>query len=332
VKIGQIKIDNFIVGIAIVVAVAFIFPHGTQEPYAGTLDLIARIGISLIFFFYGLKLSVIQLVQGLKNWKLHVLIQLTTFLFFPLLILSFYPFVVSDELSKSLFLGFLFLAALPSTVSSSVVMVSIAKGNLPAAIFNASISGLIGIAVTPLWMGLFIQKSGSTIPLSDVYTTLLFEILLPVIVGLLLQPLFGTVVQRFRKQLTLFDKSVILLIIYKSFAVSFENKIFTAVSYTQLLLILLAVIVLFYVVFFFTGFISKKLTISYPDQTTAQFCGTKKSLVHGTVFSKILFTSSGALGIILLPLMLFHAFQIIATSIIAEKRGREQNFSPKEPS
>ncbi|GAL78303.1 sodium/bile acid symporter family [Algibacter lectus] len=51
--------------------------------------------------------------------------------------------------------GVLFLAALPSTVSSSVVMVSMAKGNIPAAIFNASISGIIGVALTPLWMGAF---------------------------------------------------------------------------------------------------------------------------------------------------------------------------------
>jgi solute carrier family 10 (sodium/bile acid cotransporter), member 7 len=330
VKIGQIKIDNFIVAIATIVIIAFFFPQGTQEPFVGILDLIARIGISLIFFFYGLKLSIRQLVQGLKNWKLHVLIQFTTFLFFPFLILSFYPIVATNELSKSLFLGFLFLAALPSTVSSSVVMVSIAKGNLPAAIFNASISGLIGIAVTPLWMGVFIQQAGSSIPWGDVYTTLLIEILIPVIIGLMLQPLLGAQVKRFSKQLTLFDKSIILLIIYKSFAISFDNHFFSAVSYTNLLFLLLAVIVLFYTVFFFTGFISKKLNISFPDQTTAQFCGTKKSLVHGTVFSKILFSSSSSLGIILLPLMLFHAFQIIATSIIAEKRGREKNFSTKE--
>ncbi|NCU02776.1 MAG: bile acid:sodium symporter, partial [Chitinophagaceae bacterium] len=54
---------------------------------------------------------------------------------------------------------------------------------------------------------------------------------------------------------------------------------------------------------------------------TAQFCGTKKSLVHGTVFSKILFPASMPTGIILLPLMLFHAMQIFIISIIASKLG-----------
>lgn len=53
--------------------------------------------------------------------------------------------------------GRLFLATLPSTVSSSVVMVSIAGGNMAAAIFNASVSSLIGVFVTPLWMGIFLE-------------------------------------------------------------------------------------------------------------------------------------------------------------------------------
>ena len=38
-------------------------------------------------------------------------------------------------------------------------MVSIAKGNVPSAIFNASISGLIGIFATPMLMQPFLENS-----------------------------------------------------------------------------------------------------------------------------------------------------------------------------
>jgi sodium/bile acid cotransporter 7 len=73
-----------------------------------------------------------------------------------------------------------------------------------------------------------------------------------------------------------------------------------------------------------TGYFSKLLGFNREDSITAQFCGTKKSLVHGTVFSKILFPTSMPMGIILLPLMLFHAFQLFIVSIIATKMAEEK--------
>ena len=136
------KLDKFVLFIILTVLVAYIFPDFGKEDSKIPLDLISSIGISLIFFFYGLKLSSQKIKEGLGNWKLHLLVQTTTFLVFPLLIISAKP-LIQTENSEMIWLAFLFLAALPSTVSSSVVMVSMAKGNVPAAIFNASISGLI---------------------------------------------------------------------------------------------------------------------------------------------------------------------------------------------
>src|SRR5690625_7935777 len=82
------------------------------------MNTISSLGISLIFFFYGLSLSTEAIKNGLKNWRLHVVVQGSTFLLFPLLVLIFYPFV-KDTSQKLLWLAFLFMAALPSTVSRS---------------------------------------------------------------------------------------------------------------------------------------------------------------------------------------------------------------------
>lgn len=314
----QIKIDNFVLAIIGVVIFAYFVPQlQNQLP----LDLIGSIGISLIFFFYGLKLSPEKIKSGLKNWKLHLLVQLSTFLLFPLIVILFYPLIQTEE-SEQLWLSFLFLAALPSTVSSSVVMVSIAKGNIPAAIFNASISGLIGIAVTPLWMGLFLQNAADDFSLGGIYLKLITEILIPIFLGLLLQRYWGIYTQKYSRQLVLFDRAVILLVIYKSFAESFENGIFHSVSVVDLVIILLLILVLFFLIYGLIGFISKKIGFNYEDRITAQFCGTKKSVVHGAVFAKILFPASFPIGIVLLPLMLFHAIQIFIISIIASNLSK----------
>ena len=312
----KFKIDRFVLSIIIIVIAAYLFPQlgGKSSPLP--LERIGSIGISLIFFFYGLKLSPEKTKLGLKNWKLHVVIQTCTFLLFPVVVLCFYP-LLETENDRNIWIAFLFLASLPSTVSSSVVMVSIAKGNIPAAIFNASISGLIGIVVTPLWLGLFLNNSSANYDLGEIYNKLITEVVIPVVLGLLLHRYWGTLAQKYNNYLTLFDKSIILLIIYKSFCNSFEENVFSGIDAFEFMLIAAAVFGLFYVVYFGTGFASNKLGFSTEDKITAQFCGTKKSLVHGTVFAKILFPNPAAMGIVLLPIMLFHALQIFIISFIA---------------
>ncbi|EGV42765.1 bile acid:sodium symporter [Bizionia argentinensis JUB59] len=317
----KIKIDKFVLFIIGIILLAYFFPQWGSEESDIPIDTISAIGISLIFFFYGLKLNPTQLKAGLKNWKLHLLVQGATFLMFPLLVLLFRPWI-QNEGQETIWLAFFFLAALPSTVSSSVVMVSMAKGNIPAAIFNASISGIIGIAITPLWMGLFINDTQTDFDFTDIYIKLIVQIILPVILGLLLQRFLDEFARKHSRKLTIFDKSIILLIIYKSFAESFNNEIFSSVSLLDLLAIFVGVIVLFVIAFSLTGFISRKLKLNKEDQITAQFCGTKKSLVHGTVFSKILFGNMAIIGVILLPLMLFHAIQILIISIVASRLSK----------
>ncbi|WP_405246834.1 bile acid:sodium symporter family protein [Cellulophaga sp. Asnod2-G02] len=319
----NIKLDKFVIAILCTIGLAYVFPQWGTASSPVPINTISTIGISLIFFFYGLKLSPDKIKEGLKNWKLHVLIQSTTFLFFPLIVLLFRPFLQTEE-QELLWLAIFFLAALPSTVSSSVVMVSVAKGNIPAAIFNASISGIIGILVTPLWMGLFVQTSDAGFDFTAIYLQLIGQIVLPVVVGLLLQRFFGRYAQKYSKQLTLFDKAIILIIIYKSFVSSFEEQIFSSVSIADLLVLLAIILLLFVLVFYGIKFISKRLGFTKKDQITATFCGTKKSLVHGTVFSKIVFGNMATLGIILLPLMIFHATQILIISVIAGKLGRKE--------
>lgn len=310
----RMKTDPFIFFLLLVVGLAYFFPG---PAHILPLDTLASAGISLVFFFYGLKLSPAGIRSGLSNGRLHLVIQAFTFGVFPLLVLAVKPFFAAEEI----WLGLFFLAALPSTVSSSVVMVSLAGGNIPAAIFNASISGLIGIVVTPLWMSLFLRAAGGD--MSAIYMKLLFEILVPIVAGLLLQKRLGRFVQKFRGFFTKFDRAVILLVIYKSFVHSFESGVFSSIPLKSFAFLSLGVLVLFWAVYGLIFLTVQKSGFNREDRITALFCGTKKSLVHGTVFSKVLWGGSATVGIILLPLMLFHALQILIIGIIAGSYARE---------
>jgi sodium/bile acid cotransporter 7 len=286
------------------------------------LENLSSIGISFIFFFYGLKLSTKEAMKGLSNYKLHLVVQLSTFILFPLIVISVLPFIKTEE-GHILWLTVFFLSALPSTVSSSVVMVSIAKGNISGAIFNASISGLLGILITPMWMGLFLNGETQNFNFIESIQGLLLRILLPVILGLTLNFKFGSFAKKHSKTLSYLDKTIILTIVYNSFNKSFQNKLFEKIDTSNLLILFASVILLFVIIYFIIGKITDTLKFNKEDKITALFSGSKKSLVHGTVMSKVLFKNMASQGLFLIPIMIYHAMQLIVISTIAQKMREE---------
>lgn len=321
--LDNLKIDPLVIAIIISVGLAYFFPQLGASTSAVPLNTITEIGVGLIFFFYGLGLSNDALKNGLTHWKLHLSVQSSTFILYPLIVLLFYPFI-QETSYEIIWLSFFFMASLPSTVSSSVILVSMAKGNLSAAIFNASISGLLGILLTPLWLSPFIQNTTGSIDFSTIYIKLISEIVIPLILGLFLRRFLGKYARQYNTSLKYYNKFIILLIIYKSFVHSFEDQIFNKLGLGEMTLIVCLVLILFFSVFYLTGWIAKKLQFKREDQIVTQYCGSKKSLVHGAVYSDALFGQASISGLILLPLMFHHAFQLLIVSTFAHKEAKSK--------
>ena len=156
--LARAGLDWFIIALLGMIGLARLWPEPGIQEGLFSLSSLATYGVALIFFFYGLKLNLGQLREGLRNYRLHLVIHLTTFVLFPAIVLTARSLLITSD-TTSLWLGIFYVAALPSTVSSAVVMVSIAGGNIPAAIFNASISSLIGVFITPLWMSVVLAST-----------------------------------------------------------------------------------------------------------------------------------------------------------------------------
>ncbi|AFD05770.1 bile acid:sodium symporter family protein [Solitalea canadensis] len=319
--ISKLGLDGFVLGILSVIVIAYFIPGPgiMQGPFS--LKSIANYGASLIFFFYGLKLNRAKLKSGLSNWRLHLMVQASTYLIFPIVVFTVYK-LFGNQNAHWLWVGVLFLSAIPSTVSSSVVMVSIGGGNIPGAIFNASISSLIGVFLTPFWMEIFFSSGSGTFDVSDVVLKLILQVLVPVILGLILNPKFGAFAEKHKTNLKYFDQTVILMIVYTSFSESNAGHVFEGYSITELLTLGALMVVLFFVVYYIISLCAYLLKFKHEDRVTAVFCGSKKSLVHGTVMSKIIFANNPSLGVILLPLMMYHALQLVICSFIAQKMAK----------
>ncbi|MCD1117739.1 bile acid:sodium symporter [Chryseobacterium turcicum] len=319
------KQNTFLLLLVVMVVLAKLIPF--QSSYSQYFNLSAFIdwGIAGIFLLYGLKLNLKEVVKDVSNWKLHLLIQSGTFIIFPLLVLIFYPFIKDSEY-YNIWLSVFFLASLPSTVSSSVVMVSIAKGNVTSAIFNASISGLIGIIMTPLLMSFFLVSNSSSGNQTEIIQQLLIKVLLPIILGVLLNPVFKKWVTKYSKIFAEFDRLIILLIVYESFSGAFIENIFASVPSAVFLILALSVIFLFFSVYYILKILAEKMNFKPKEVITATFCGSKKSLVHGSLFLLVLGIPDEQKVLFLLPVMVYHSFQLFYVSWLANKIAKRMEI------
>lgn len=321
--LARAGLDWFLLALLGVVALAYAWPGLGSKASPVPWHVITTVGVGLVFFFYGLKLSVEKLRDGMRSWRLHTLVQLSTFGLFPVLALLVRPWFGAEG-GELLWQSIFFLCALPSTVSTSVVMVSIANGNLPAAIFNASISSLLGIVLTPLLCALVLHTSAGGGQLWGLAGQLLWQVVLPVGAGVLLNSRFHAFAEAHKARLRVFDQLTILLIVFTAFCNSFADGIFTSYNPADIARLGAGMVALYVVVFSIIWGTSRALRFSRADQIVAVFCGSKKSLVHGSVMASLLFPASAATGLILLPLMLYHALQIVLASSMAQYLGRQK--------
>jgi len=314
-SLARVGLNGFLLGIFVAIGLAAILPElGSMESNIPWKPFI-QVGIALLFFFYGLKLDPAQLRAGLSNWRLHVLIQVTTFLGFPLLVFALVNFV--PGLDPNFALGISYLGALPSTVSAAVVLVSISGGNVPAAIFNASVSSLLGVVMTPFWMRVAGGDVAGELDFWASIVDLSIKVVLPVILGLVMHRYLLPKIKPYLNRLKYLDQTVILSIVFTTFSESFSQRLFDSFSWLSLGGLALGMLVILLLVVGILFLIVRAMSFSKEDRIAAVFCGSTKSLVHGVAIGKVLFPSAAIFGLVLLPVMLYHLQQLILGSFLA---------------
>jgi sodium/bile acid cotransporter 7 len=316
--LAKIGIDSFLLGLMSMVGLAWVLPDFGKSGGHLSMDVIAVYGVALVFLLYGMTLPPERLKAGLMNWRLHLLVQISTFAFFPALAWAA-AVVLEGRIGSDLMLGFFFLAALPSAISSSVAMTSIARGNVAGAIFNATLSSLLGVVLTPLWVNWYLSTGGASLDLGRVLTKIVLLVLLPIIVGQILRPWLRGWIERNMTWLKSLDRFTILLIVFNAFSDSVAEGIWVGQGGGFVAQALGGAAALFVFVFLSLRLVCRLLGFSREDAIAGVFCGTKKSLATGVPMAKIMFGASPALGLIIAPTILYHLIQLIAAGIIARK-------------
>jgi sodium/bile acid cotransporter 7 len=311
--LSRLNLDPYIASILGVVALASALPvEGRGMTIASSASTVV---IALMFFLQGARLAPRAALAGARHWRLHAAVLGSTFLLFPALGLTARA-VAPGLLTPALWAGVLMLCVLPSTVQSSIAFTSIARGNVAAALCAATASNLFGILLTPLLAGLLLSAHGgfSARGVGDI----VLQLLLPFVMGQLARPWIGAWVVS-RKQVTsLVDRGSILLVVYVAFSEGVTHGIWHQLDAGHFAALLLLDATLLAAVLLATAGIGRMLGLGRADRITVVFCGSKKSLASGLPMASVLFAGQ-SLGLIVLPLMLFHQIQLMVCAALARR-------------
>lgn len=310
--------DNFTLMLITVVIIASFLPATGQV--AVGFGWLTNIAIALLFFLHGAKLSRESIIAGAGHWRLHLLVFGLTFVLFPLLGLALKP-VLSPLIGKDLYMGILYLCALPATVQSAIAFTSLARGNIPAAICSAAASSLFGIFLTPLLVTLLLDVHGEGGSTLDAIIKISVQLLLPFIAGQIMRRWIGTWVARNKNWLKFVDQGSILLVVYGAFSEAVNEGIWQKTPIWDLAGLVGVCCLLLTLVLVAATLLSKLFGFNQEDRITILFCGSKKSLATGVPMAQVLFAGS-TIGLLILPLMLFHQIQLMVCAVVAQRYAK----------
>ncbi|MGB8601363.1 MAG: bile acid:sodium symporter family protein [Rhizomicrobium sp.] len=326
-RLSRFRPDNFTLAIATSVVIATFLPVTGRA--AANFDVATDCAIALLFFLHGARLSREAVLAGFTHWRLHIVILVSTFVLFPLLGLVI-GMAGASFLSPLLITGIIFLCCLPSTVQSSIAFTSIAGGNIPAAICSASASSLLGVFLTPILTGLLLSAHGTGGFSLSSLQAIIMQLLVPFAIGQLMHPLIGGWALRHKKMLSFVDRGSILMVVYGAFSEAVSHGLWHTLALSDLLVILVLDAALLAVALVITTWGARRLGFNRADEIAIVFCGSKKSLASGVPIANILFARS-TVGMIVLPLMLFHQIQLMVCAMLARRYAAAAAAAADEP-
>ena len=275
--------------------------------------------VFLLFFLNGLRLPRHEVMAGLGNHRLLWPLTLWVFVVMPAagwllwqLGLGWMPPLVA--------LGFLFLGTLPSTVQSATAYSSLAGGNVASSVVAAALLNILGVFITAPLFSALAGGAGTGFDgngLAKVATILL----LPFVLGQIMQSQLGDWVKGHRGLVTAMDRASIAIAVYVAFSGAVEQGIWSRIDGPGWLALGIACAALLVIGYGGSWLLSGWLCLPRGDRIAMLFAGAQKSVAMGAPLASVLFAPEAA-GIILLPVLAYHLVQLIVSAPLAARLNR----------
>lgn len=301
------------------VLLAILLPVNEQgRPFA---DVLASAAVFVLFLINGMRIARGEIRAGLRNWRFLGALTLWVFggMAFAGLALSF---IGSMMLPPLIAVGFLYLGALPSTVQSAASYTALAGGNTGLSVIAAALLNILGVFLTvPIFLAL--GGTGEGLVGLETIQRIALILLLPFAIGQVIQNQTRNFIEEHRTRIAWADRLVIGLAVYVAFSGAVQQGIFARVD-APTWVGLGGLVFVFLTIgnggaWLAGGFLGLPLR----DRIAFLFAGAQKSAAIGVPLATILFVPAVA-GFIVVPLLLYHLFQLIVAAPIADTLRRAE--------
>ncbi len=298
--------------LALAIVMAIVVPAtGTGRAIA---DGVANAAIFLLFLLNGMRIARRDIAAGIANWRFLLPLVIWVFGIMALAGLGVSK-LATGYMPSFVALGFIYLGILPSTVQSATSYSTLAGGNAALSVVSAALLNMIGIVLSaPLFAVLGGVGAGAVG--WPVVMKILTVLLLPFVIGLSIQNYTTTFIAEHKPKIVWIDRFVIAIAIYVAFSGAVEQGIWQRIdglSWVVLIGGVAAVLAFAHGGAWLTGGL---LRFNRPDRISFLFAGAQKSAAIGVPLATVLFPPATA-GFVVLPLLLYHLFQLVIAAPIA---------------
>ena len=291
------------------------------------------IAVICIFVLSGLSLQTSELhIAAFHNIAFNVYIQCFNFFFVSGFVYSvchyiLYPYHIIQSIH--LLHGMIVCSCLPMAINTVIVITKSSHGDDAAAIFNCAFANLIGVVISPFLILLFIGMSSQMNPL-DVFIKLALRVLLPVLVGQLLQRWMWVkthVIAKYKHIFKNLQQYCLVFIVYTVFCSTFLAPSHgtgaasnTILSTRDVIMVFICQITLLLLVMIMAW---TMLRYWFPNQPKLQAMGfvgcTFKTVAVGVPLVNAMYaaTAPELVALYTLPLLIWHPMQLIIGSLLA---------------
>jgi solute carrier family 10 (sodium/bile acid cotransporter), member 7 len=316
-RLGRFLPDPLVRLLLVALAVASLAP--VSGPARAVAQDVSDAAVFLLFLLNGLRLPRKDVLAGLGHGRL--LLPMTLWVFGAMFLAGWgLSRALDGWMTPTIALGFAFLGALPSTVQSATAYTSIARGNVAGAVVGAALLNILGVFITaPLFALVAGEESAGidTAGLARVATILL----LPFVLGQVLQRWLAHLVVSHRQLATWMDRTSIAIAVYVAFSGAVAGGLWRNVGWSDWGLLLAGVALLLAFGFGGSWQLGRSLGLDHASRVTLLFAGAQKSIAMGAPLASLLFEPRLA-GMILLPALIYHLAQLVISAPLAARLAR----------
>jgi sodium/bile acid cotransporter 7 len=304
----------FFVGIAVMVLTAYYIPG--VGIFIKSYKIL-NIAIFLGFLVTGLTLDTSSILEQLKNIKVLLAALISSLFLFPVIAYFLAHFFFKSP--ADIAVGALIIGAAPATIALGTVMTTMALGSIPLSLFICVLTSFASLLTIPFIMPLLLQSTGTSVdlPAMAIMVSLAMKVMAPTLIGQIMRPHMKSLIAPYKKQISVFNQSISLMIILNAVSSSADRILSSDVTIVWVFLFMIG---LHSLILSLNFGISRILRMDLPSAAAFTIHTSQKTLtISYLVWAEHFYLSH---PMALIPPIVYHLTQSIMDTWVAHRFRR----------